>query len=66
VIVTIERTRFKVRHVAFIEEVAVERPDAVARPVRLDQRVRSPRVWLFREPTTLFFWGSYKYLLAGS
>jgi hypothetical protein len=28
-----------------------------ARPVRPDQRVRSPRVWLFREPTTLFFRG---------
>jgi hypothetical protein len=28
-----------------------------ARPVRPDQRVRSPRVWLFHEPTTLFFWG---------
>jgi hypothetical protein len=28
-----------------------------ARPVRPDQRVRSPRVWQFREPTTLFFRG---------
>jgi hypothetical protein len=28
-----------------------------ARPVRLDQRIWSPRVWLFREPTTLFFQG---------
>jgi hypothetical protein len=26
-----------------------------ARPVKPDQRVRSPRVWLFREPTALFF-----------
>jgi hypothetical protein len=25
--------------------------------VRPDQRIRSPRVWLFREPTTLFFRG---------
>jgi hypothetical protein len=35
-----------------------------ARPVRPDQRVRSPRVWLFREPTTLFFWGLL-YILVG-
>jgi hypothetical protein len=28
-----------------------------ARQVRPDQRVRSPRVWLFREPTALFFRG---------
>jgi hypothetical protein len=29
----------------------------VARPVKPDQHVRSPRVWLFHESTTLFFWG---------
>jgi hypothetical protein len=28
-----------------------------AHPVKLDQHVRSPRVWLFREPMTLFFRG---------
>jgi hypothetical protein len=28
-----------------------------ARPVRLDQHVRSPRVWLFCEPMALFFRG---------
>jgi hypothetical protein len=50
--------RFQARHMAFIREVAVEQPDA--------WRVWSLRVWLFREPTTLFFWGSYKYLLTGS
>jgi hypothetical protein len=42
----------------------VERSDAVARPVRPSQRVRSPRVWLFREPMTLFFWGLL-YILVG-
>jgi hypothetical protein len=35
-----------------------------ARPVRPDQRVRSPRVWLFREPTALFFRGLL-YILVG-
>jgi hypothetical protein len=35
-----------------------------ARPVRPNQRVRSPRVWLFREPTTLFFRGLL-YILVG-
>jgi hypothetical protein len=56
VTVTSERTKFKVRRVAFIGEVTVERPDAV--------RVRSPRVWLFREPTALFFRGLL-YILVG-
>jgi hypothetical protein len=35
-----------------------------ARPVRLEQRVRSPRVWLFHEPTALFFRGLL-YILVG-
>jgi hypothetical protein len=35
-----------------------------ARPVRPDQRVGSPRVWLFREPTALFFRGLL-YILVG-
>jgi hypothetical protein len=35
-----------------------------AHPVRSDQRVRSPRVWLFREPRALFFWGLL-YILGG-
>jgi hypothetical protein len=35
-----------------------------ARLVRLDQRVRSPRVWLFHEPTALFFQGLL-YILVG-
>jgi hypothetical protein len=35
-----------------------------ARPVRPDQRVRSPHVWLFHEPTTLFFRGLL-YILVG-
>jgi hypothetical protein len=35
-----------------------------ARPVRPDQRVRSPRVWLFLEPTALFFRGLL-YILVG-
>jgi hypothetical protein len=35
-----------------------------ARPVRPDQCVQSLRVWLFREPTTVFFRGLL-YILVG-
>jgi hypothetical protein len=66
VTVTIERTKFKVIHVAFNEEVMVERPDAV--------RVRSggisasghPECGYFVSQRLYSFGGSYKYLLAGS
>jgi hypothetical protein len=58
--------KFKVRHVAFIGEVAVEQPDVV--------RVRSGRTSAFGHPECDYFMsqrlysfgGSYIYLLAGS
>jgi hypothetical protein len=64
--VTIERMKFKVRHVAFIGEVMVERPDAV--------RVRSGRTSASGHPECGYFMSQrlysfgdvYKYLLVGS
>jgi hypothetical protein len=58
--------RFKARHVAFIEEVTVERPNT--------WRVRSgrtsasghPEFGYFMSQRLFSFKGSYKYLLAGS
>jgi hypothetical protein len=58
--------KFKVRHVAFIGEVAVERPDTA--------RVRSgwtsasghPKCGYFMSQRLYSFGGSYIYLLAGS
>jgi hypothetical protein len=66
VIVTIERTTFKVRHMAFIGEVVVERPDAVR--VRSDWISASghPECGCFVSQRLYSFGGSYKYLLAGS
>jgi hypothetical protein len=66
VTVTIERTKFKVRHVAFIEEVAVERLDAVR--VRSGRTSASghPECGYFVSQRLYSFGGSYIYLLAGS
>jgi hypothetical protein len=62
----IKRTKFKVRHVAFIGEVAVERPDAVR--VRSSQTSASghPECGYFVSQRLYSFGGSYIYLLAGS
>jgi hypothetical protein len=66
VIVMIERMKFKVRHVAFIGEVTVERPDAVR--VRSGRTSASghPECGCFVSQRLYSFGGSYKYLLAGS
>jgi hypothetical protein len=64
--VTIEQTKFKVRHVAFIGEVAVERPDAVR--VRSGRTSASghPECGYFVSQRLYSFGGSYIYLLADS
>jgi hypothetical protein len=66
VTVTIEQTKFKVRHVVFIKEVTVERPDAVR--VRSGQTSVSghPECGYFVSQRLYSFGGSYIYLLAGS
>jgi hypothetical protein len=58
--------RFKVRHVAFIGEVAVERPDDVG--IWSDRTGVSghPECDCFMSQRLYSFGGSYKYMLAGS
>jgi ABC-type polysaccharide/polyol phosphate transport system ATPase subunit len=64
VTVTIERRRFKARHVAFIREVAQARPDAVIASDHNDQQVRSVCRQQQLVPNGSILWAAYKYVFA--
>jgi hypothetical protein len=58
--------KFKVRHMAFIGEVTVERPDAVRVWSGRTSASDHPEYGYFMSQQLYSFGGSYIYLLAGS